>query len=284
MFDYSLDTRANNGLLANYSYDDTLWNGHLGLGYKLSPQGMIYGSFGSAADINGGESDVGTSSGYGGLVVYNGSSAAAKPERSNNWELGTKWNVLDDKLLLTAALFQSTKSGVMEGANYDSIGTFNTGKNRVRGIELGMAGNITERLSGQVGMAFMKSEVLESATAANVGKALSNFADNSASAQLKYQATNAFSFGGAVRYESERCAGQPDSAAGFDAAGNCSQPVPSYTVFDLFAAYRFNKHLEARVNVNNVTDKDYFLAAYRSGSFLYKGDARAVRVTLEYDF
>jgi catecholate siderophore receptor len=284
MFDYSLDTRANNGLLANYSYDDTLWNGHLGLGYKLSPQGMIYGSFGSAADINGGESDVGTSSGYGGLVVYNGSSAAAKPERSNNWELGTKWNVLDDKLLLTAALFQSTKSGVMEGANYDSIGTFNTGKNRVRGIELGMAGNITERLSGQVGMAFMKSKVLESATASNVGKALSNFADNSASAQLKYQATNAFSFGGAVRYESERCAGQPDSAAGFDTAGNCTQPVPSYTVFDLFAAYRFNKHLEARVNVNNVTDKDYFLAAYRSGSFLYKGDARAVRVTLEYDF
>jgi catecholate siderophore receptor len=192
--------------------------------------------------------------------------------------------VLDDKLLLTAAMFQSTKSGVMEGANYDSIGTFNTGKNRVRGIEFGLAGNITERLSGQAGVAFMKSKVLESATASNVGKSLSNFADNSATAQLKYQATNAFSFGGAVRYEGDRCAGQPDSAAGFDAAGNCTQPVPSYTVFDLFAAYRFNKNLEARVNVNNVTDKDYYLAAYRSGSFLYKGDARAVRVTLEYDF
>ena len=41
-------------------------------------------------------------------------------------ELGTKWNRLDDKLLATSAVFQARKSDAMEGANYDTVGTFNT--------------------------------------------------------------------------------------------------------------------------------------------------------------
>ncbi|MBU1359078.1 MAG: TonB-dependent receptor [Gammaproteobacteria bacterium] len=283
-FDFELDTRSNTGVVANYPYSGTIWNGHFGLAYKLNPKGIVYASMGSSADINGGESDVGTNSGYGGVVIYNGSVADSKPERSFNFELGTKWNLLDDKLLATAAIFQTTKKDVTEGADYDTVGTFNTGKNRVRGVEFGLVGNVTDKLTTQVGVAFMKSKVLESATASNLGKPLSNFADRSASAQFKYQATSAFSFGAAARYESQRCAGQPDTAAGIDTYGRCTQPVPSYTVYDLFAAYRFNKHLDMRVNVLNVADKDYYLAAYRSGSFLYKGDGRALRVTFDYEF
>ena len=34
----------------------------------------------------------------------------------------------------------------------------------------------------------------------------------------------------------------------------------------------------------NVTDEEYYLAAYRSGSFLYYGDARNVRLTVNYEF
>jgi catecholate siderophore receptor len=35
--------------------------------------------------------------------------------------------------------------------------------------------------------------------------------------------------------------------------------------------------------VLNAGNKDYYTAVYRSGSFLYKGDARAVRLALNYD-
>ena len=108
--------------------------------------------------------------------------------------------------------------------------------------------------------------------------------DNTAFLQLKYQATDKFSFGGAAKYEGKKYAGQPDSAAGFDDQGRYSQPIPSYTVLDLFATYRINKNMDVRLNVGNVTDKDYYVAGYRSGSFLYKGDARNARVTLNYDF
>ena len=267
----------------DYGFSDTLANGHLGVSYKLSAQGMVYASIGTAQDINGGEPDTGTSSGYGGLVIHDGSAAGAKPESSVNLEIGTKWNLLDDKLLATAAVFQTTKRDVMEGADYDTIGTFNTGKNRVRGIELGLVGNVTPRLQLQAGLALMQSRVLASATAANVGNPLSNFANRSAVLVGKYQLTPQLSIGAGARYESGRCGGQPDTGAGFNAQGYCSQPVPGYSSYDLFAAYRFNKHATLRLNVLNATNKDYFTAVYRSGAFLYKGDSRAIRVTLDIE-
>ena len=286
-FDLSLVRRNNltSVVTGEYGYKDTLVNGHLGLSYKVLPKLIVYGSAASAQDINGGEADSGVASGYGGAVLYQNSIAGAKPETSINLELGAKWNLLNDKLLATAAVFQTKKSDVMEGANYDTIGTFNSGKNRVRGVELGLAGNLSDNLSAQVGAAVMQSRVLDSFVPLNIGRPLANFANQSFSAQAKYQLTQAFSFGTAARYESDRCGGQPDTAAGYSLGADpqCAQPVPSFSVFDVFAAYRFSKKLDVRVNVLNVGNKDYFTAVYRSGAFLYKGDARAVRVTLNYE-
>ena len=289
---YDFDTTTvSRGVTQRYDYSDSMWNGHLGLSYKLRPDANIYFSYATASDINGGESDVGSSCGYGGICVDNANGVAvadSKPEKTQSIELGTKWNLMGEKLLLSAALFQITKSDVMEsapsGSGYESTGALNTGKNRVRGLELALTGLITPQLTAQAGVAFMKAKVLESNVAASEGKTLSNFADNSAFAQLKYQATDKLALGAAAKYEGKKYAGQPDSAAGFNADGQYTQPVPSYTVLDLFASYRVNKNMDVRLNVGNVTDKDYYLAAYRSGSFLYMGDARNARVTLNYDF
>lgn len=271
-------------LTGDYAYTQGMWNGHLGLTYKFLPHANVYATYATAKDLNGGESDVGTSAGYGGLISSNGQVASGKPETTENVELGTKWNLLGGKLLATAAIFQITKSDVMEGDGYTSTGTLNTGKNRVHGIEFGLAGNLTSQLSAQAGVTFMKAKVLEAFTRANEGKTLSNFADRTASAQLRYQATPKFGFGAAVKYESKKYAGQPDTAAAYDALGRYTQPVPAYTVWDLFADYRLDKQAKLRLNVGNVFDKDYYLAAYRSGAFLYKGDARNARLTLNYEF
>lgn len=277
-------TAATGVLTGDYSYSDSMWNGHLGVTYKFRPDANVYLTYSSAKDINGGESDVGTSSGYGGLITINGQVAGAKPEKTENIELGTKWNLLNGKLLATASLFQITKTEVMEGNGYTSTGTYNSGANRVRGVEFGLSGNLTDKLSAYAGVTFMDAKVTKSATPDNEGKTLSNFADKSASAQLRYQLTPAFAFGTAVKYESKKYAGQPDTAAGYNAAGQYTQPIPAYTVWDLFADYRLNKAAKLRLNVGNVFDKDYYLAGYRSGSFLYKGDARNARLTLNYEF
>lgn len=290
---FDFDTTAQNASLqtTNYQYSDTLLNGHLGATWQFRPDANVYFSYATASDVNGGESDVGTSCGYGGICIdstNNVGIASSKPETTRSIELGTKWNLAGGKLLATAALFQITKHDVMEQApnstGYSSVGALNTGKNRVRGIEFGLVGKLTDRLTAQGGLALMRAEVLESNVAANVGKTLSNFADQSAYAQLRYQATGKFAFGIGAKYESEKFAGQPDSAPGYTASGEYSQPIPSYTVFNLFASYRVNRHMDLRLNVGNLTDRDYYLAGYRSGAFLYKGDARNAQLTLNYDF
>ncbi|ABG40792.1 TonB-dependent receptor [Paraglaciecola sp. T6c] len=286
-FDYD-NVVTSRGVATAYDYSDTLWNGHVGVVYNINEDANVYLTYSTSSNINGGESDLGGNCGYGGICGDPQQVTDSKPEDTENFELGTKWNVYNDKLLLTAAIFQITKDDVMESIgddDYASIGTLNTGKNRVKGAEFSVVGNITEDLSTQFGVTFMDAEVLESFDTDSVGLTLSNFADNSAFWQLRYQASDAFSFGGTMTYSSEMYAGQPDSAAGYNTGiDDYSYKVPSYTSFDVFATYAFSEQLNLRLNVANVTDKDYYLAAYRSGAFTYIGAARNAKLTLTYEF
>lgn len=263
-----------------YKYDDGFMNGHFGVVYSPWQQGNVYASWSTASNINGGEADAGTSCGYGGLCTDSAGNYAADPEQTTNLELGTKWNLMNEKLLATAAVFQITKDDVIEGGvdSYQTGGNFNTGKNRVKGIELGISGNITPELSAMAGVAFMDSETLESFNPDNVGKPKANFAENSANVQLRYQPVDAIAFGGVVTYSSEIYGGQPDAGA------STNITLPDYTVVDLFASYQFTDKLGVRANVNNIFDETYYTAVYRGGSIVYIGDARSADVTVSYQF
>lgn len=269
-------------VVTRYDLNDTLWNGHLSVSVKPTEGLMLYASWATAKNVNGGESDLGANCGYGGACTATGYDfGSSQPESSTNWEAGLKWDLMEDKLLLTAAAFQTTKDKVFEGTGYSTVGNMNSGKTRVKGIELGIVGNITPRLSGQIGGTIMDSEMLRSVTPANVGLELANFAKYQATGQIRYQATDFLAVGVTGTYKSAMYAGQPDSAAVFNtAAGRYSYRIPSSTVFDAFAEVKFNAHYSMRVNVQNIGDVDYYTAGYRSGAFLYKGDERRGTVTL----
>ena len=279
--DFDYDNSVGSTDPEKFSYDDTLWNGHIGVVYNFNEDANVYLTYSTSSNINGGESDVGGSCGYGGLCGDDNQQVKdSEPEDSENIELGAKWNLFGDRLLLTAAVFQVTKDDVMESVgddDYAATGNLNTGKNRVKGTEISAVGNITEKLSVQFGATAMKAEILDSYNVEDKGKSLANFADNSAYLQLRYQATPDFSFGGAATYSSKSFTGQPDSAEG-------SYELPSYTVYDLFANYNFTEQLSLRLNVGNLTDKDYYLAGYRSGAFTYIGDRRNAQLTVAYEF
>ncbi|MDF2182816.1 TonB-dependent siderophore receptor [Neptuniibacter sp. CAU 1671] len=285
-FDYKLWTaeRERRGTIvpeARYAFSDGFWNGHLGVVFSPWENGNLYASWGTSSNINGGEADAGSSCGYGGLCSdSDGNYAHADPEQSTNWELGTKWNLMDEQLLLTAAIFRTTKDDVIEegGDSYSTGGSLNTGKNRVEGVELGLSGNITNKLSGQFGIAVMNSETLESYDESLVGLPKANFAEKSASLQLKYQLTSDFAFGGNLTYASEMFGGQPDTGARLNIR------TPGYSVVDLFALWQINPDMSLRANMQNVADKEYYTAIYRGGSIVYLGDARSANLTLSYRF
>ncbi|WP_372738887.1 TonB-dependent receptor [Neptunomonas sp.] len=285
-FDYELwaAERTSRGVTTpetTYEYSDGFLNSHFGVVFSPWEHGNVYASWSTSSNINGGEADSALNCGYGGLCTdSDGNYKNADPEQSTNLEIGTKWNIMDEKLLLTAALFRTTKDDVIEGDNdsYASNGSLNTGKNRVQGIELGLSGNITPKLSAQFGVAIMDSETLESYDDANVGLPKANFADNSANLQLRYQATPKLAVGGVVTYSSEIYGGQPDAGA------SDTIELPDYTVYDLFAAYQVNDQLSLRANIQNLTDEDYYTAVYRSGGIVYVGDARSANLSLSYKF
>ncbi|MEC8207579.1 MAG: TonB-dependent receptor, partial [Pseudomonadota bacterium] len=270
-----------------FAFEDDLYNGHLGLVYSLSEHGNLYASYSTATNINGGESDLGANCGYGGLCGTPEQAAQADPEQVENIEIGTKWSLFNEKLVANAAIFRITKSDVHEsvGDSYSTLGTLNTGENRVEGIEFGLSGDITDKFSIQASAAFMDSEVLKSYNDSNLGLALSNFADESFYIQMRYQPNEKFAFGGDYSYQSEMFGGQPDTAAGFNTDTNeYSIVVPDYDVVNLFANYYYSDALTFRVNVGNLFDKEYWTAAYRSGSFMYIGDGRNITGTLSYEF
>jgi catecholate siderophore receptor len=79
--------------------------------------------------------------------------------------------------------------------------------------------------------------------------------------------------------------GQPDTAAGFDTTiGDYSVVVPSYDVVDLFLHYYPTETLNFRLIAKNVTDQEYWTAAYRSGSFMYLGDSRSIQASATWEF
>jgi catecholate siderophore receptor len=292
-FDFQL--KSNNLLTgvqtSDFNYNGTLWSYNAAVTLKPTPNSIAYLAYATGADINGGESDVGTNCGYGGLctasvngeVIYQG-----KPEKSENFEAGLKLELFDQRLLVTTSVFQTTKRDIFEGGanSYLATGSLNSGELRIRGVEYGFAGNITDRLSGQASLSIMQSKVLKSLIdPANVGRRLANFANESADAQLRYQITDRLAVGGNATYQSEMFGGQPDTAAAWNATTNSyNVRIPGYATFGAFVSYKVNDHLSARINAVNLADKLYYAAAYRSGSFAYLGDGRTIRFTLSGKF
>ena len=59
--------------------------------------------------------------------------------------------------------------------------------------------------------------------------------------------------------------------------------VPSYGLLDLNASYRFSKNLNLWVNLNNVTNKQYFTKrpTFYPGPGVWSSDGRNMSVTLD---
>ncbi len=286
-FDYSNEaTRRGNTEL--YAYSDTMYNGNIGLIYDFSEDINVYANYSTATNINGGESDLGANCGYGGICGNATQVPDSDPERVENIEIGTKFMLLDDNFLFSASIFQITKDDVMESVgddDYATLGTLNTGENRVKGIEIGFVGNLTNNLSVQFSATAMDSEVLDSINEESIGLTLSNFAEKSVYLQLRYQLNESFVIGGDYAYQGEMYAGQPDTAAGYDSENNrYSVVVPSYQVVNLFANYYATDALTFRLNIGNAFDETYYTAAYRSGAFMYLGSATSTKLTATYEF
>jgi catecholate siderophore receptor len=264
-------------------------NFNLGLTYKPLPNASVYVAYATSSDPVGSEFD-GTSTAYGGLApVLNGNpDQIFGPEQNKAAEVGSKWELFDRRLLVTGALFQTTKDNAREAFNVTSTATATancpypagtTGSISciiagsayyVRGIDLGVTGKITDKWSVFGGLTLMQSKVTKSNVptanmpqpllyTTDVGLPLANIAHQSFNLLTKYQVTDRLELGGQATYKSKIYGGTL-------LAANEGTSIPSYWRFDTFAEFKIDKNWTAKVFVNNIFNKLYYDALYQSGT------------------
>lgn len=303
--DYSIKTSAFTaaGAFGQQSAEFLVPDFNLGLTLKPLPNGSVYVAYATSANPVGAEFD-GTSTAYGGINpnLAGGNNQIFGPEKNKAIELGTKWELFDRHLLLTAALFQTTKENAREAQNVGSAATaaplgctyapvapattvscITAGAAyRVRGIDLGVGGKITDKWSVFGGLVLMESEVTKSLAppanstlyASNVGLPLANIAHQSFSLLSKYQINDIWEVGGQAVYRSKIYGGTL-------LAANQGTSIPSYWRFDMFAEAKINKNWQVKLFVNNVFDKRYYDALYQSAApFVLEAPGRAAYVVI----
>ncbi|HEX2886443.1 TonB-dependent siderophore receptor [Vineibacter terrae] len=269
--DYRVKSKANAGNAVNgLKNHSTFLNWHVGAVYKPRPNGSIYVAVSSSSNPSGEQFDGGAADG--GLAAAN---ANLKPERNLSYEIGTKWDVLGERLSLTAALFRIDKTNARVTAPGGTTQVLD-GKQRAQGIELGVTGKITDKWSAFGGFTWLDTEVVKSPVPGTKGDRLPNAADVTFSLWSTYQITDRFTVGGLVYYTSARYGGT-------FAAGPAH--VPGYWRFDAMASYKITENVDVRLNVLNITNKLYYDAIYRSTTpFAFVGPGRAALLTTAFKF
>ena len=272
---------ASAGIFDGYDNDFTTLSGKVGLVYKPVKEGSLYASFGtsgmppagvlmSSPDIS--RVDDGA---FPGLVL------GADPQRLYNYEIGVKWNFFDGRLTTSAALFRTEKHRVAYSATAANVGAGEAaaignpiyGKQIVEGLELAVAGNLTERWKLFGGLALIDSErkhgaaVDRTQTATDYtvngvvvtttnGQELAFTPRFTANLWSTYKVTDAFTVGAGFQYVGESWAGRPDDATRIIANGRFGK-LPDYFVVNAMASYDLTQNITLRLNVDNVFDEFY---------------------------
>ena len=256
--------------------DKDFINYQAGLTFKPVENSSIYASYATSSNpvgVDGGDGSEGITAAINNL----------KPEEVRTMELGTKWDVLNDKLNLTAAIFRTEKTNTR--ATGDDGTTSNIGETRVDGIELGVNGNITDKWAVSAGYTYLDSELVDGGyenigtTAAPIyisnrsnGNQVQNVAKNSATLWTTYAVTPALTLGaGAVAMDK--------------VYGNATNTkfVPGYVRYDAMARYNVNKNVDLQLNLNNLSDERYFTKAY-SSHYATEAEGRSAVLAVNFKY
>ncbi|MFO1498171.1 MAG: TonB-dependent siderophore receptor [Verrucomicrobiota bacterium] len=265
-FDVTYRQSATNGVRTRFERSDLEPTWRSGLVFKPRPNGSIYFGYGTSFNP----------SAEGLTLATNNVSLA--PELSQSFELGTKWDLFDQRLSVSAALFRTDKDNYRNTDPVTSI-VSTTGEVRVQGIEFGLSGQITRAWSVYGGYAFMESEILRSKTVTTYngvripeeGHTLSNTPEQTATLWTTYALTPRLSLGTGVQFVDKRFSNNIETSS-----------VPGYWLQDALLAWKANEHFSFRLNAYNLWDKEYIDRV--GGGHSIPGTGRTVILTASLKF
>lgn len=208
------------------------------------------------------------------------STADLAPEKSTNYELGARWDLMP-RLSMSLAAFQLDKDDVRSKDPSGSGRFVKTGQQRTTGVEIGLQGDVTRSWQVYAGYANLN---------ARVTKALSTGTDAGADAipvgrKIGLVPENMFSLWNRVNLSEQWGAGLGiiHQSSSYASISN-SVKLPGFTRVD-GALYYTVKELKSRLalNVENLFDKNYYPTADGDNN-ISPGAPRTVRLTMNTSF
>ena len=243
--------------------------------YKPMSIGSIYAAFSNSAIPAGSTGTLSTST----TSVDNPN---LKTQRTKNYELGTKWDLLNKHLNVNLAAYRTENENQMtwdQDANAGKGDYVSEGKKRVEGVELSAVGQITKNWNVSAGIAHMKTKQLNQFSNSGVESPYVSWSPEWSGTLWTTYNIAGFKVGLGARYMDE----QLRSTSATSATTSMSK-IPAYTVFDAMAGYTFNKNAAVNLNIYNLADKEYIQTLNSGGNRVKLGTPRSAAITLSYKF
>ncbi|HHA1769081.1 TPA: TonB-dependent siderophore receptor [Enterobacter ludwigii] len=243
---------------------DEQWTPKLGLVYKLTPSVSLFANYAQ------------TFMPQSSIASYIGD---LPPETSNAYEVGAKFDLFNG-ITANIALFDIHKRNVLytESVAGENIAK-TAGRVRSQGVEVDLAGSLTENTNIIASYGYTDAKVLEDPDYA--GKPLPNVPRHTGSLFLTYDihnviGGNTLTIGGGGHGVSRR-----------SATNGADYYLPGYVVADAFAAYKMKLQypVTLQVNVKNLFDKTYYTSSIATNNLGNQpGDPREVQFTVKMEF
>ncbi len=260
--------------------EGNLFTGKLGLVFKPVEYGSIYAAVGTSEQPPGGANFTLASGAPNATTgAVNSNAPNLDPQKATNLEVGTKWDLLENRLVLTAAVFDTRNENDLATQDLNTGEITQYGERKVRGFELGASGMITPNWQVTAGFASMDTEIVEG-SATNTGAQLQYSPKVTFTSWTTYRFPFGLTLGGGARYtDSQFRNGNATQASVTNLAVN-----PEAWVFDAMAGYDVNQRVVLQLNLQNITDKFYLNSINNGGSRFVLGAPRSILLTAAVKF
>ncbi len=243
---------------------DSRWVPKFGLVYKAAPNVSFFGNVSQSF-----------------MPQYSIASYIGElpPETATSYEVGAKFDLFSG-VTANVTLFNIDKRNVLytDTVNGESVAK-TAGKVRSRGVEVDVAGALTQNVNVIASYGYTDAKVLEDPD--YQGKMLPNVPRHTGSLFLTYDfhnviGGNTLTVGGGGHAVSRRSGDNDEDYS-----------LQGYAVADAFASYKIKTQnpVTLQVNVKNLFDKTYYTSSIASNNLSNQiGDPREVQFTVKMDF
>jgi len=227
------------------------WRG--ALVYKPMPNASVYFDAGNSFDPSAE------------MLSLSAATANTPPEKNLTFEVGTKWDLLSNRISAAGSIFQTHKTNAREPDPTDPLEDVLGGNERVNGLQVTLSGRITDRWELLSSYALLSSELVSSQYYPQaVGASLGNVPRNTFNFWSTYRFPwRKLEVGAGGNFVDVRTASTTTpyvtvpTGLVSPATVTLLKEVPGYWVFNAMANYPLSERASLQINLNNLANRDY---------------------------